>query len=90
MRRSAQVTFDPGEEQVEAMMEQGVSFSAVEDAIDAAQLSGRHKAALWLLAWSLRDQAQQRRDARLLLAEVSGEGYRHDDDRYAVRKREEA
>jgi hypothetical protein len=78
MRRSAQVTFDPGEEQVEAMMEQGVSFSAVEDAIDAAQLSGRHKAALWLLAWSLRDQAQQRRDARLLLAEVSADGCRHD------------
>jgi hypothetical protein len=60
------------------MMAQGVSFSAVEDAIDAAQLSGRHKAALWLLAWSLRDHAQQRRDARPLLAEVSGEGYRHD------------
>ncbi len=57
------------------MMRQGVSFCAVEDAIDAAQLSRRHKAALWLLAWSLRDQAQQRRDARLLLAEVSADGY---------------
>jgi len=59
-------------------MAQGLSFSAIEDAIDAAQLSGRHKAALWLLAWSLRDRAQQRRDARLLLPEVSAEGYRHD------------
>jgi hypothetical protein len=36
----------------------------VEDAIDAARLSQRHKAALWLLAWSLRDPATQRRDAR--------------------------
>ncbi len=57
------------------MMQQGVSFSAVEDAIDAARLSRRHKAALWLLAWSLRDHAQQRRDARLLLAEVSADGH---------------
>jgi len=65
---------DPGQEQVEAMMHQGVSFSAVEDAIDAAQLPGRHKAALWLLAWSLRDQAQQCLDARLLLAEVRSDG----------------
>jgi hypothetical protein len=74
MRGSAPLTFDPGQDQVEAMMEQGASFSAVEDAIDAAELSGRHKAALWLLAWSLRDPAQQRRDARLLLAAVSADG----------------
>jgi hypothetical protein len=73
MTDSARLNFDPGREQVEAMMAQGLSFSAVEDAIDAAQLSVRHKAALWLLAWSLRDQAQQRRDARRLLAEVSVE-----------------
>ena len=78
MSGAARVAFDPGQEQVEAMMAQGVSFSAVEDAIDAARLSARHKAALWLLAWSLRDHPQQRRDARLLLAEVSGEGDRHD------------
>jgi hypothetical protein len=71
---SALLTFDPSQDQVEAMMEQGASFSAVEDAIDAAQLPGRHKAALWLLAWSLRDPAQQRRDAQLLLAEVSADG----------------
>jgi hypothetical protein len=53
------------------MMSRGMSFSAVEDAIDAAQLPSRHKAALWLLAWSLRDAGQQRQDARLLLAELS-------------------
>jgi hypothetical protein len=78
MRGGARVAFDPGREQIEAMMAQGASFTAVEDAIDAAELSGRHKAALWLLAWSLRDHPQQRRDARLLLAEVSGEVDRHD------------
>jgi hypothetical protein len=75
---AARPRFDPGQEQVEAMMAQGLSFFAIEEAIDAAQLSDRHRAALWLLAWSLRDQAHQRRDARLLLAEVSGEGHRHD------------
>lgn len=74
MRGSARLTFDRGQEQVEAMMQEGMSFSAVEDAIDAAQLSGRHKAALWLLAWSVRDHAQQHRDALLLLAEISAEG----------------
>jgi hypothetical protein len=57
MTDSARLSFDPGQEQVEAMMARGLSFSAVEDA-RRSQLSGRHKAALWLLAWSLRDQAQ--------------------------------
>jgi hypothetical protein len=44
----------------------------------------------WIGRLSLRDRAQQRRDARLLLAEVSAEGYSTMDDRYAVRKDEEA
>jgi hypothetical protein len=39
----------------------------VEDAIDAARFSQHHKAALWLLAWSLRDPAIQRHDARLMV-----------------------
>ena len=38
----------------------------MEDVIDAARLSQLHKAALWLFAWSLRDPAVQRRDARLM------------------------
>jgi hypothetical protein len=38
--------------------------------IDAGQLSTLHKAALWLLAWSLRDVEQQREDPRLTLAAV--------------------
>jgi hypothetical protein len=56
------------------MMEQGTTFSDVEDVIDASELSPVHKAALWLLAWSLRDVEQQRQDARLTLAAVGGGG----------------
>jgi hypothetical protein len=52
------------------MMQQGTTFSEVEDVIDASELSTMHKAALWLLAWSLRDVEQQRQDARLTLAAV--------------------
>jgi hypothetical protein len=67
---TAPLSFDRGQEQVEGMMKQGTAFARVEDAIDTARLSQEHKAALWLLAWSLRDQALQRRDARLALAGV--------------------
>ena len=70
MRASAPLTFDQSQAQVEGMMERGTAFSHVEDAIDLAKLSMEHKAALWLLAWSLRDHAQQRQDARLMLAAV--------------------
>ncbi len=64
----APLNFDHSQEQVEGMMERGTAFTHVEDAIDAAQLSTEHKAALWLLAWSLRDHARQRQDARLMVA----------------------
>ncbi|MFL5780055.1 MAG: hypothetical protein ACJ760_01965 [Thermoleophilaceae bacterium] len=75
MRSTAPISFDQGREQVEGMMEQGTAFARVENAIDAAQLSDGHKAALWLLAWSLREPARQRRDARMMLA-VAGTGAR--------------
>jgi hypothetical protein len=71
MTTTAPLSLDRGSEQVEDMMGQGVPFEHVEDAIDAAKLSQTHKAALWLLAWSLRDPALQRRDARLTLQLVS-------------------
>jgi hypothetical protein len=70
MTVSAPLSFDHSQEQVEAMMEQGTAFSDVEDVIDASQLSSVHKAALWLLAWSLRDVDHQRQDARLPRAAV--------------------
>jgi hypothetical protein len=70
MTWSAPIGVDHSQEQVEAMMEQGTTFSDVEDVIDASELSAVHKAALWLLAWSLRDVDQQRQDARLTLTAV--------------------
>jgi hypothetical protein len=70
MRTPAPISFDQSQEQVEGMMQQGTAFTRVEDAIDASELSGQHKAALWLLAWSLRDHALQRQDARLMVAAV--------------------
>ena len=65
MTGTAPLSYDRGSEQVEAMMEQGMPFACVEDLIDGSQLSGEHKAALWLLAWSLRDPTSQRQDARV-------------------------
>jgi hypothetical protein len=70
MTWNAPLGFDLSEARVEAMMEEGTTFSDVEDVIDASELSTVHKAALWLLAWSLRDVEQQRQDARLTLAAV--------------------
>jgi hypothetical protein len=70
MTATAPLSFDQGQEQVEAMMKQGTAFSDVEDLIDASELPTVHKAALWLLAWSLRDVDHQRQDARLTLAAV--------------------
>ena len=75
MRASAPLTFDQGQERVEAMMEQGTAFPHVDDVIDAGQLATEHKAALWLLAWSLRDHVQQRKDALLMLAAVGAGGW---------------
>jgi hypothetical protein len=50
---------------VTELMEAGERFGAVEDAIDAAaNLSEEAKAALWLLAFSMRDRCDQLRDAR--------------------------
>jgi hypothetical protein len=74
MSVSAPLSLDQSREQVEGMMERGTAFSHVEDAIDTAQLSTRQKAALWLLAWSLRDNAQQRHEARLMVAALGGRG----------------
>lgn len=47
----------------------GEPFGDVEDAIDVADdLTMDEKAALWLFAFSLRDPADQQRDARAYLA----------------------
>jgi hypothetical protein len=66
MISTAPLSSNRATEQVESMIHGGAAFGRVEDAIDAARLSQLHKAALWLLAWSLRDPEVQRREARLM------------------------
>jgi hypothetical protein len=51
----------------------GESFRRIEDAIDqATDLTADQQSALWLLAFSLRDQNEQQRDAWAHLAAVQG------------------
>lgn len=53
---------------VESMMRASEPFGAVEDFInDTPVLNVNQKAALWLLAWSLRSSVVQRREARQML-----------------------
>ena len=53
------------------LMQAGEDFVDVEDAInELATLSDDQKAALWLVAFSLRERAEQLREARHLLALV--------------------
>jgi hypothetical protein len=47
--------------QVEAMMNAGVPFEDLEQAIQATDLTDDEKAALWLLAWSLETPTVQRK-----------------------------
>jgi hypothetical protein len=56
---------------VTELMDIGESFGNIEDAIDeAVGLTLNQKAALWLFAFSLRDQEVQQLDARAHLAAV--------------------
>ena len=75
MRCTAPLSFDRANQQVERMMQRHAAFAHVEDAIDAARLSKHHKAALWLLAWSLRDPTIQRHDARLMAASFAADAW---------------
>jgi hypothetical protein len=74
MRNTASLSNHRGGEQVEDMMEQGIPFSEVEDVIEAAHLPSDHKAALWLLAWSLRDRDVHGQVARLMTGSRAGWG----------------
>jgi hypothetical protein len=56
---------------VTELIKAGEPFGDVEDAIDeVADLTIEQKAALWLLAFSLRDPSEQQLDARAHLAAV--------------------
>ena len=68
MGSSAPLNFDQSQQQVEGMMERGMAFAKCRGRDPHGSASAPHKAALWLLAWSLRDHVQQRQDARLMVA----------------------
>jgi hypothetical protein len=74
MMVSAPLSIDRASDQVEDLIHQGTDFARVEDAIDAAGFSRNHKAALWLLAWSLQDSSLQRSDARLMARTFASPG----------------
>ena len=60
---------------VEGMMDASEPFGKVEDFIDRARaLDGHQKAALWLLAWSMRSSLVQRREARAILGATTSWG----------------
>jgi hypothetical protein len=75
MISTAPLSYDRAAEQVEDMMELRTPFAHVENAIDAGHTPQEQKAALWLLAWSLRDPAHQRLDARPMLGLVGANGW---------------
>jgi hypothetical protein len=59
-------------DEVTELIQAGESFGGVEEAIDGvAELTMEQKAALWLLAFSLRDRDEQQRDARAHLAALA-------------------
>jgi hypothetical protein len=57
--------------EVTDLMEAGEPFGLVESAIDLADVTEEEKAALWLLAFSMRDPGEQRRDAHTYLSHLS-------------------
>ena len=60
---SSATPFDVVREHVEALMECGEPFAAVERAIETTPLPEDERAALWLLAWSLGGGGDTRRVA---------------------------
>jgi hypothetical protein len=57
---------------VSGLMRAGEPFGEVEDAIDQlVELTQDQKAALWLLAFSMRDRREQERDARAHIAALA-------------------
>ena len=63
--------FDIYQRDVEGRMEADADFRGVEVMINHSPLTDDEKAALWLLAWSLREPAAQRRDARATVALIT-------------------
>jgi len=70
MSQTAPTILDDFQREVEGMMDAGEPFGDVEEVINKTALADDEKAALWLLAWSLREPRIQRRDAATTLALV--------------------
>ncbi len=64
MTASAPLSYGRATEEVRTMLNRGTPFVHVEEAIDTTPKPPEEKAALWLLAWSLRDRWTPRRDIR--------------------------
>ena len=58
-------------DEVTDRMEAGQPFDEVENVIELADVTEDQKAALWLLAFAMRDKREQQRDARGYLALVT-------------------
>jgi hypothetical protein len=56
--------FDACQDEVEGMMKVGESFGSVEATIETAKLTEDEQAALWLLAWSMRNGTAHAHDGR--------------------------
>lgn len=56
---------------VSDLMRAGEPFDEVEDVIELADVTEDQKAALWLLAFCMRDPSDQQRDAKAHLAAVA-------------------
>ena len=57
---------------IEARMQDGASFSNVEDElIESSRLSDDAKSALWLYGWSFVDRRAQRREAYAHIAQIA-------------------
>jgi hypothetical protein len=71
MSHTYQMDFDACQDQVEGMMTVGESLGNVEATIEGAKITEDERAALWLLAWSMRNGITDAQDARATLAALS-------------------
>jgi hypothetical protein len=67
MSRTYPMGFDACQEEVEGQMRVGGSLGGVEATIESARITEDERAALWLLAWSMRDGIAHAQDARIML-----------------------
>lgn len=64
MSHSHPMGFDAYQDEVEGMMRFGKSFGSVEATIERAKVTEDERAALWLLAWSMRNGVADGQDDR--------------------------